>query len=78
MGDFITIATFASALDPQFLLAKCILEENEIEHYATNENIQFMHPPIGFVPSNMCIELRIPEEKREYALRLLEQIISWP
>jgi hypothetical protein len=74
MGDFTTVATFESAIDPQFLLAKSILEENGIDHYTTNENYRTLHPPIGFIPSNMCIELRVPFEKRGEAIRLLEQI----
>ncbi len=45
MDDFITVATFESAFDPQFLLAKSILEENEIEYYATNENLRTLEPP---------------------------------
>ena len=71
MDDFKTIAIYNSALDFQFILAKSILEQNGIEYYATNENFRIVEPPIFTLPSNMCIELRVPTEKSDMALRLL-------
>jgi hypothetical protein len=73
MSDFTTVATFESAIDAQFLLAKSILEENGIEYYATNENYRTLNPPIGFIPSNMCIESRVPVDQRDEVMRLLKQ-----
>ena len=74
MGDFTTIAIYNSSLDFKFVMAKNILEENDIEYYATNENLRRVQPPFAMLPENMCIELRVPAEKSEQALRLLREL----
>jgi len=76
MQDFVTIAIFDSAFDIKLTMAKGVLEQGGIEFFATNENFRSVEPPIGLLPQNMCIELRVPVKKSKEALRLLEPILS--
>jgi hypothetical protein len=76
MQDFATIAIFNSAFDIKLATAKSFLEQNGIEFYTTNENFSSVEPPIGLLPQNMAIELRVPVEKSEEALQLLKAILD--
>jgi len=76
MQDFVTIAIFNSAFDIKLAMAKGLLEESGIEFYTTNENFRSVEPPIGLLPQNMCIELRVSTEKSEDALQVLKTILD--
>jgi len=76
MQDFVTIAIFDSAFDIKLTMAKSLLEQSGIEFFATNEIFRSIEPPIGLLPQNMCIELRVPVKKSKEALQVLEPILN--
>lgn len=74
MDDFVTIASFDSSLELDFILAKDALEKKGIIYYCTNENIRSLKPMPGPIPSNIQIELRVPAKDQENAIDILEGI----
>ncbi|NLP09514.1 DUF2007 domain-containing protein [bacterium] len=76
MPDFVAIALFDSAFEIKLTMARNLLEQNGIEFFATNENFRSVEPPIGLLPQNLCIELRVPVKKSKEARQLLAPILN--